>query len=94
MTVAERQTIEVVCESKMCFRVDAQTLEPLGTTYYEPAALSDPRGPQMSHSEWCLRRNEQRNAGVAPCQHNFADDGVCVFCGADLDGVPASDGQT
>lgn len=59
-TLTERATIEVVGEDSMCFKVDAQTLEPLGGSYYEPAALTDPRGPQISYGEWCRLRNEQR----------------------------------
>lgn len=51
-----RSAIEVVCEDMMCFKVDAQTLEPLTCSYYEPAAWNDPRGPQMSYSEWLTTR--------------------------------------
>jgi hypothetical protein len=53
--------IEVVCVSMQCFKVDAATLEPVGGSYYEPNAWNDPRGPQMTHSEWCRLQNEQRD---------------------------------
>jgi hypothetical protein len=58
------ETIEVVCEDKMCFKVDAVTLEPVGKSYYEPAALSDPRGRQMSHSEWSRSVMDRREAAL------------------------------
>lgn len=48
--------IEVVCPDMMCFKVDAETLEPLTCSYYEPAAWADPRGPQMSYDEWLQTR--------------------------------------
>jgi hypothetical protein len=50
---------EVVCEDMMCFKVDPVTLEPKSSSYYEPAAWSDPKGPQMSYIQWVLKRNEQ-----------------------------------
>ena len=46
------QTIEVVCNDMMCFKVDAVTLQAVTCCYYEPAAWNDPRGPQMSYGEW------------------------------------------
>lgn len=52
--------IEVVCEDMMCFLVKPGTLEPTTCSYYQPAALSDPRGPQMAYGDWCLRRAELR----------------------------------
>lgn len=52
-------TIEVVCLDMQCFKVDAQTLDPIGGSYYEPAALSDQRGPQMDVMEWQVLRNRQ-----------------------------------
>lgn len=54
--------IEVVCDDMTCFKVRADTLEPTGCSYYEPAALTDPRGPQMSVGEWNRLRNEQQDA--------------------------------
>lgn len=53
-------TIEVVGEDTICFKVRADTLDPIGGSYYEPAAVTDPRGPQMSVGEWNRRRNAQR----------------------------------
>ncbi len=45
------------------FRVHEGTLEPVsGSSYYEPAAWRDPRGPQMSFGQWCVARNAQRDA--------------------------------
>ena len=44
--------IEVICSNMMCFRVNAKTLEPLGISYYEPAAWNDPRSKQMSLGKW------------------------------------------
>jgi len=57
-----QNTIEVVCEDMMCFRVNAKTLEPLTVSYYQPAAWADPRGPQMSYGDWCVKRHAQRGA--------------------------------
>lgn len=51
--------IEVVCKDMRCFKVDAKTLNPLCCTYYEPAVLNDPRGPQMSYGDWITKRNKQ-----------------------------------
>jgi hypothetical protein len=46
-----------------CFRVRADTLEPISSSsYYDPSALTDPRGPQMSIGEWLRRRADQREA--------------------------------
>jgi len=47
--------IEVVCVDMMCFKVDAETLVPLSCSYYQPAAWNDPRGSQMSYSQWLQR---------------------------------------
>lgn len=58
----DRKYIEVVCENMMCFKVDPKTLDPLTCSYYEPAAFNDPRGPQMTFSEWVVKRNEQWEA--------------------------------
>jgi hypothetical protein len=46
----------------MCFKADPKTLDPLTCCYYEPAALNDPRGPQMSFGEWARKRDEQWRA--------------------------------
>lgn len=62
--MADPKTIEVVGVDMQCFKVDAETLEPLACSYYEPAALTDPRGPQMGIGEWQRCRNDQRTRGV------------------------------
>jgi hypothetical protein len=66
--MSTQDTIEVVCLDMRCFKVDAHTLDPIGGSYYEPAAVTDPRGPQMSVGEWNRRRNakrmEQMRAGL------------------------------
>jgi hypothetical protein len=54
--------IEVVGVDMMCFLVDAKTLEPISRSYYEPAAWSDPRCPQMGINEWQSKRCLQRAA--------------------------------
>jgi hypothetical protein len=64
--------IEVVCEDLTCFRVRADTLEPVGSSYYEPAAVRDPRGPQMSHGEWSRRRSEMRRSEYDAKRHAAA----------------------
>ena len=55
-TLKGNDPIEVVCVDMRCFKVNPVTLEPLSCSYYEPAAWNDPRGPQMSHSEWTKKR--------------------------------------
>ena len=35
--------INVVCNGMMCYPVDAETLEALRTTCYDPWAISDPK---------------------------------------------------
>ena len=53
--------IEVVCADMTCFQVHPVSLEPISTSYYEPAAWSDPQGrQQISYGEWTMKRNEQR----------------------------------
>ena len=49
-----RKTRTVVCPDFHCFKVDAETLEPLSCTFYEPAILVDPfpDSPNMSYSAW------------------------------------------
>lgn len=60
--MSERETIEVVGEDMMCFKVDAVTLDPISSSsYYEPAAWNDPRGKQMSVGRWSALRYEQRD---------------------------------
>lgn len=60
-------TIEVVGEDMQCFKVDARTLEPIGSSYYEPAALRDSQGrEQISVGEWNLRRNALRGNDAHP----------------------------
>lgn len=57
--------IKVISADRMCFPADPITLEPLGTEVYDAYTYSDPElGPveTISHSEWCRRRNEQRDA--------------------------------
>lgn len=45
--------IEVVGVDMRCFKVRADTMEPIGCSYYEPAAWRDPAGQkQMCISEW------------------------------------------
>lgn len=56
IVAALNNVIEIVCPDMMCFKVDATTLEPVTCSYYEPAALNDPQGPQMSYGEWLFRR--------------------------------------
>ncbi len=52
--------IEVVGVDMRCFKVQPGTLEPVGGSYYEPAAWSDPRGPQIGINEWQAERNRLR----------------------------------
>lgn len=59
---AERRRIRVVGEDRMCFDIDAETLEPLGVSRYDPWALSDPLPgyTETIHiNEWSVRRNQQ-----------------------------------
>lgn len=52
--------IEVVGVDMRCFKVRADTLEPIGCSYYEPAAWRDPAGQkQMCISEWQRLKYEQ-----------------------------------
>ena len=56
--------IEVVGEDMQCFEVHPDTLEPIGCSYYEPAALRDPQGRrQMGIGEWIRRRAGMREDG-------------------------------
>lgn len=59
-TFTNTQTIEVIGLDMMCFKVRHDDLEPVSSSYYEPAAWSDPRGAQMDVSEWQARRNAIR----------------------------------
>jgi hypothetical protein len=54
------EPIEVVCQDMMCFKVDPDTLEAVTCSYYEPAAWSDPKGPQMPYSQWLYLRDKNR----------------------------------
>jgi hypothetical protein len=55
------QDIKVICEDRMCFKVDPVTLDPRSCGYYDAYAFSDPEDvPSMSHAEWCLKRSQQR----------------------------------
>lgn len=56
------ELIEVVGLDMRCFKVRPGDLEPVSAGYYEPAAWSDPRGPQMGINEWSLRRSEFRRS--------------------------------
>ena len=59
------KTIEVVGVDMMCFKVDAESLNPIGPSYYQPAAWNDPAGnQQMDVNEWNLRRDEMRMAAI------------------------------
>lgn len=53
MATIERKRIYVVCPDKMCFYVDAVTLDPESCSFYDPYwnAPYAPQ-PQMSHGEW------------------------------------------
>ena len=48
--------IYVVCPDRMCFYVDAVTLDPLSCSFYDPYwnALYAPK-PQMGVNEWNLK---------------------------------------
>jgi hypothetical protein len=49
--------IKVIGEDRMCFWVDAATLEPAGCGSFDPWAFSDPeRVPSMDANEWNARR--------------------------------------
>jgi len=56
-------TIEVVGVDMQCFKVRVDTLEPVSSSYYEPAAWRDPQGHrQMGIGEWQMLRNERRRS--------------------------------
>lgn len=56
-----KRTIKVIGEDRMCFRVDADTLEPLSCGCYDAYAFSDPEPVEsMSVSSWNAARYEQR----------------------------------
>jgi hypothetical protein len=52
-------TIKVIGEDLMCFRVRKGSLEPISCGCYDPWAWSDPEpGEKMSANEWSVLRNE------------------------------------
>lgn len=49
--------IKVIGEDRMCFWVDAKTLEPLGCGSFDTWAFSDPeKVPTMHANEWSAQR--------------------------------------
>jgi hypothetical protein len=54
--MSERKRIYVVCPDKMCFYVDAETLDPESCSFYDPYwdAPYAPQ-PQMGVNEWNLK---------------------------------------
>jgi hypothetical protein len=64
------ETIEVVGLNMQCFKVRADTLEPLSSSsYYEPAAWRDPRGRQMGIGEWQRLRADQWDREMREARH-------------------------
>lgn len=55
--------IKVLGEDRMCFWVDAKTLEPEQSSYFDPWAFSDPEDVRSMHvNEWStLRYNKWLN---------------------------------
>lgn len=56
--------ILVVGDDRMCFEVDALTLDPRTTSRYDAYAFTDPRRDieRISCAEWNVRRNAQWDA--------------------------------
>ncbi len=54
--------IKVVGDDRMCFPADPKTLDPLGVSFYDAYAISDPEHcpvETISAGEWNRRRAEQ-----------------------------------
>ncbi len=62
-----RKRLLVIGEDRMCFEVDAETLDPLGCSCYDAHAFSDPRRDieSLHVNEWNLRRAAQQRAAYA-----------------------------
>jgi len=58
----ERAKIYVGGIDRMCFYIDAETLEPLGRSSYDPWVFSDPLPniETITVNQWQVKQDEQR----------------------------------
>lgn len=52
MSDEKSKRMKVCTDDRMCFYVDAETLEPMTVSTFDAWCFSDPDAPVMSHAEW------------------------------------------
>jgi hypothetical protein len=52
----------VRCADRMCFPIDAQTLDPLACSSYDAYCFIDPHPNTIDYADWVTRRSKQRSS--------------------------------